>query len=125
MSITNNPDRGLPEDIREPRSVDQPVTRERVQRERKVYRERERGREEKRSNTWKIVALAIGAYALYHFRYWMREKLHLAFSKVPQNEIEGNMGTTAAAGGPNRPLPGNGEGRGTNSGNGGIGSSGF
>jgi hypothetical protein len=117
-----NIDAALPEDrrstrIRSSREVtgirETEPTRESVDREKKEYKEK--GNVIWR-NRWKIAAAAIGAYTLYHFRYWMREKLHLAFSKVPQNEIEGNMGTTAVLGDRNRPLPGNAEGGGTTTG---------
>ncbi len=113
MSTIPTPDRSLSESFSErPPSVE--LTRPRVQAEKNRYVERS----EKRGKwSWKkIAALAIGAYTLYHFRYWMREKLHLAFSKVPQSEIEGNMTTTAVAGRSNLPLYGNAEPQGTNSG---------
>jgi hypothetical protein len=120
MNVVRNPDQGITE---LPSGVtERPSSRldERVLRQQDVRAERNRyvERAERRSKwTWKkIAALAIGAYALYHFRYWMREKLHLAFSKVPQNEIEGNMSTTAVIGGATRSVPGNAEGRGTTTG---------
>lgn len=122
MSIPRNPDRSLSEGITD-RLPDRPSADTRISREptRVIVRQEKRDfieRSQKRSKwSWKkIAALAIGAYALYHFRFWMREKLHLAFSKVPQNAIEANMSTTAIAGGPNRPLPGNAERQGTNTG---------
>ena len=106
----------LPDRTPRVRETERPVrepTREGVAKEKQSFYDRTVGRVWR--NKWKIAALLAGGYLLYHFRFWMREKLHLAFSKLPQSEIEGNMGTTATAGDARRTLPGNAEGRGTSS----------
>lgn len=129
MSIPRNPDMP-PELLRNGVSSspsDRPAerrepTRTTVSREKETFKER--GGNRLWRNRWKIAAAGVGALILYHFRFWMREKLHLAFSKVPQAEIEGNMSTTAVMGRPNRALLGNGEARGTDSGSG-VSSGGF